>query len=320
MGLKKISQSLSSCNWQIYTQFIKKKGSRLDMNNDRGIFILSVLRKILDMLIYYDKYPGVAESMSDSNVGAQREKNTKNHLFVIHGIIKSVINGGAECIDLQIYDIVQCFDALWLEDCTIDIYTSSKIKDDKLSLMYNLNKINYVAVNTPLGQTSRFEVKNTVMQGSTPGPLLCSNSVDTLGRKSILQDENLYMYKNRVKVPVLGCVDDLLGVAKCGKDSLYLNIFINTQIELEKLKFHTPDKTGKTKYHILHIGDTSKPCPELKVHNSKMKTVKVDSYLGDRIDCTGSNKSNIESRISKGIGMVTQTFWKLFPLVNITLK
>ena len=45
----------------IHTIF-KNKGSRLDMNNDRGIFILSVLRKILDKLVYNDKYPEVSKS------------------------------------------------------------------------------------------------------------------------------------------------------------------------------------------------------------------------------------------------------------------
>ena len=34
----------------------------------------------------------------------------------------------------------------------------------------------------------------------------------------------------------------------------------------------------------------------------------VDSflYLGDIVNCTGTNKDNIEKRISKGIGIVSQ--------------
>ena len=39
------------------TTIFKKKGSRQDMNNDRGIFVVSVLRMILDSLIYLEKYP-----------------------------------------------------------------------------------------------------------------------------------------------------------------------------------------------------------------------------------------------------------------------
>ena len=39
------------------TTIFKNKGSRLIMSNERGIFILPVLRKILDKLTYHDKYP-----------------------------------------------------------------------------------------------------------------------------------------------------------------------------------------------------------------------------------------------------------------------
>ena len=34
------------------TTIFKNKGSRFELNNDRGIFILTVLKKILDKLIY----------------------------------------------------------------------------------------------------------------------------------------------------------------------------------------------------------------------------------------------------------------------------
>ena len=37
-------------------------------------------------------------------------------------MINSVINGGMAPIDIQIYDLEQEFDSLWLEDCLNDIY------------------------------------------------------------------------------------------------------------------------------------------------------------------------------------------------------
>ena len=46
------------------------------MANDRGIFILSIFRKIVDKLIYHDKYEKIDSYMSDSNIGARRMKNT----------------------------------------------------------------------------------------------------------------------------------------------------------------------------------------------------------------------------------------------------
>jgi hypothetical protein len=49
-------------------------------------------------------------------------------------------------------------------------------------------------------------------------------------------------------------VDDYLGISKCGFASLSLNTFITSQIEMKRLRFHIPDKQGKTKRHKLHIG------------------------------------------------------------------
>ena len=57
----------------------------------------------------------------------------------------------------------------------------------------------------------------------------------------------MYSYKNKVKVFSLAMVDDFLGVANCRHSSLALNIFINKQIELKKLKFHTTDINGNNK-------------------------------------------------------------------------
>ena len=94
------------------TTIYKNKGSRFDMNNDRGIFILTVLKKVLDKLIYFDKVKDIDNKMSDSNVGARRDRSIKNNLFIIYGVINSVIKGKGECVDLQIYDLEKAFDAL----------------------------------------------------------------------------------------------------------------------------------------------------------------------------------------------------------------
>ena len=69
------------------TTIYKKKGSRFDLENDRGIFGLSVFKKIIDKLIYHEKYPLLDENMSDSNIGARRKKNIKTNLFIVYGVI-----------------------------------------------------------------------------------------------------------------------------------------------------------------------------------------------------------------------------------------
>ena len=47
-------------------------------------------------------------------------------------------------------------------------------------------------------------------------------------------------------------------------------------------------------------------CPELKVHGTLVESVEEDMYLGDLISSDGKNKKNVQKRISKGLGIISQ--------------
>ena len=290
------------------TSLFKHRGSRMELSNDRGIFILAVLRKILDKLVYLEKYPDLERNMSDSNIGARKKKNVRNHLFIVCGVINSVLRDGRGCVDIQIYDLVQAFDALWLQDCMNDLYDCLPEcqRDRKLALIYQTNVNNLVAVNTPVGQTERVNMPQIVQQGGGWGPMECSVSIDKLGRECIQRRKHLYRYKDKVDIVSLAMVDDLLGIAPCGLESIALNTFINVQIEMKKLKFHTPGPDGKTKCHKIHVGNKNEFCPTLLVHGTPMPEASSDTYLGDVISSDGTNKLNILSRVSKGQGKIAQ--------------
>ena len=53
---------------------VPKKGSRLEMKNERGIFRVPVVRYILMRLIYNEKYPEIDKNMSDCQMGARKSK------------------------------------------------------------------------------------------------------------------------------------------------------------------------------------------------------------------------------------------------------
>ena len=139
------------------------------MNNERGIFILTTMKKILDKLIYFDIFEDVDNNMSDSNIGARKDRNIKNHMFMIYGIINSVLRGKEDCVDIQIYDIEKAFDGLWLQDCMNDLFdtVSEENKNDKLALLFKSNQNNLVSVNTAVGLTERIDIPNIVQQGGT---------------------------------------------------------------------------------------------------------------------------------------------------------
>ena len=144
------------------------------------------------------------------------------------------------------------------------------------------------------------------MQGGKWGPLKCSITMDKIGKECSETGKHLYTYKGIVKVMPLAMIDDILGIANCGEKSLDLNTMINSKIEMKKLRFHTPDEKGRTKCHVIHVGKHSKKCPTLKVHGCPVEEVLSDTYLGDIISSDGNNKLNIESRVAKGLGIVSQ--------------
>ena len=62
----------------------------------------------------------------------------------------------------------------------------------------------------------------------------------------------------------------------------------------------------------MHIGKKNDGCSELKVHGCPMEKVFSDTYLGDIISGDGKNKLNIENRVSKGLGIVSQIIENTF--------
>ena len=87
-------------------------------------------------------------------------------------------------IDICIYDYKQCFDSLWLAECLNDLY-SGGLKDDKLALLYNVNKQVKIAARTPVGKTDYKTIEKVITQGDIFGPIFCSKQVDTFGQECI---------------------------------------------------------------------------------------------------------------------------------------
>ena len=264
------------------TTIYKQKGSRRDMENDRGIFVVSILRMILESLIYNDKYACIDSNMTGSNIGARKERNIRDHLFIVYSIINSVVNGNEGPTDLQIYDVTKCFDSLWLNDVMLDLLNTLPEKDidDKMSLLYLINTVNKVAIKTPHGLTERIDINNIVMQGGKWGPLMCANTIDKIGKKALQRNVHLYCYKGLVKIPPLGMIDDLLVITQCGNKSVSANIFINNEIEFKKLRLHTAVNGKSSKCQVLHVGKSCGECKALKVHDCEMNQAKFDTYLG----------------------------------------
>ena len=303
----------------------KGKGSKSELVNERGIFVVSILRNILMRLIYLDYYPTLEKSMSDSQVGARKGKGIRNHIWIVHGIITDVKNGkNKKPVDIQIFDYKQCFDGLWLQECLNDFFDAG-LQDDKYAVLHNINKTVDIAVRTPLGITTRETIKDVITQGDVFAPMFCSKQVDTIGQECLDQNKYTYLYRGEVPIPPLSMIDDVLCISDCGFKTISSNAFINFKTDSKKLQF------GAKKCKKLHIGkkcETFK-CETLKIDNWEeveivneetgveeiadicngnliMEDTQEEKYLGDVISTDGKNIKNVKTRVLKGKGIISR--------------
>ena len=143
-------------------------------------------------LVYNDKMEILDKNMSDSQVGARKNKNIRNHTWILNGIINEVLKKKNNTpIDIQIVDVRQCFDGLWPEECLNDLYQYG-IQDDCLPLLYNGFSDIEIKVKTPVGITQAAKIEKTVMQGDVCGSPACSVSVDLIGKEYLRDHKCLY--------------------------------------------------------------------------------------------------------------------------------
>ena len=291
-----IPEKLKLCN---ISSIWKRKLSKHEFESYRGIFRVTVLRNILDLLIYKDEFPNLDKQISDCNVGGRSGRNVRDNIFVLNAILNSISKRSKEAHDLQVYDAEKCFDSLWLQECINSLFEAN-FKNDKLSLLYLLNSHAQVAIKTSSGMTKRIDMFNIIMQGTVWGTTFCVMIMNKLIRLVEKSPNLLYLYNGKVPVPPLQMVDDVLGIQKCGATSVALNSTVNSFFEAEKLTL------SKSKSHVIHVGENVENCCQLKVHDENMDLAESEKYLGDVINKSGKPRQNILARKAKGYGIVSQ--------------
>ena len=176
---KLIPKFMNFCN--ITT--VPKKGSKVLLTNERGIFRCPVARAVLMRLIYNTKYDVIDKNMSDCQMGARKAKSCKNNIWILNGIIHEVMKSKKmKPITLFITDYRQMFDSIDLEQAISDIFDAG-VNDDNLVLLHKANEEVNMAVKTPSGLTDRQVLKDVVLQGDTWGSILASVQVDSIGKE-----------------------------------------------------------------------------------------------------------------------------------------
>ena len=74
------------------TAISKRKKSSLDLSAERGIFLVPKLRSLFNKLLYNSIINTIEDNLSSSNIGARKNKGSKDHLFVLYSVLNDVKN------------------------------------------------------------------------------------------------------------------------------------------------------------------------------------------------------------------------------------
>ena len=139
---------------------IPKKGSKLLLKNERGIFIVNSVRSILMRLIYNQKQIVIESHMSDSNVGGRKNKSGINHIWLINRIIHDQLTSvKKKPVVIQQYDFKHMFDGMDSSEACGDLFNYG-VKDEHSKLIHEANREVVINVKTPHGLKSDYKLTN----------------------------------------------------------------------------------------------------------------------------------------------------------------
>jgi len=156
----------------------KGQGTKEDLANYRGIFLSSVVCKVFEKMVYKKLEPIIDKEMTENQAGARKGRRTTDHVMTIKTKIEYDKYLKNETY-IQFYDIVKCFDKLWLKDIMYDL-GNNKVHGRLYRIICLLNNRTKIVIKTPYGKTEEYNVGELVRQGSVLGVIISANSLGTV--------------------------------------------------------------------------------------------------------------------------------------------
>lgn len=292
-SMKKVHQIPSLWADMLMVTLYKNKGTRKNLDNYRGIFLVMIVELIFEKVLKNRINPILQENITKFQNGGMKGKGVIDNLFIIRGIIDHAKYLGKE-VFITFYDIEKCFDSLWLQDCLNSLWDNG-VQDDTLYFIYLLNKEANITVNTPFGNTLPFTLSNLVKQGTVMGPVLNNCSLDRMSKESSGYQMGL------VNIKSLEFVDDIADPNRC-LNSVYQSNKILEQVQVEKRLLFSSSKC-----ELLRCSsDGNSANDHIHINGRKVKNSSCSKYLGDQFNCHGSNSDLISSRVNRAKGSIIE--------------
>ena len=171
-----------------------KKGSKMELNNRRGIFITSNISKIYEKARMRKMKDELDKKMSRFQCGGLEGRSTVDHLLTLNAVVDYNKYIGAPTY-VVFGDAYKCFDKLDIKDCVKELGKIVGWKEALLTLKTNDN--GKASIECPAGETETINIKENVRQGTIYGPKLCgivTDKINEISRKKYNPDKR---HRNR---------------------------------------------------------------------------------------------------------------------------
>ena len=266
---------------------LHKKGSKKLLVNKRGIFLTSVLAKVMEKLIKARINPN-RKQVNPLQAGSTKNRSCADNNFMLRGVLNHAkyLN---KPVYLLAYDYTQCFDSLWLEDCLLSLWDLG-VSNQLISMIYKMNHYANVTINTPHGQTSRIAVERLVKQGTVLGPDLCSCSTAEMA------DENIGgIAVGSFDLGTLLYVDDMILLCTDDVEATEAHLRAVGFSVRKRLQF-----SHKKCFLLIAFKKKQDVVPKLEIDGSPVALTNTVKVLGDLFNDKGNNKDLVNDRIQRG--------------------
>ena len=273
---------------------IHKKGSKLLMENRRGLFLTNILSKLFERVL--ENVTREEIQMSQYQSGGQRKRGTCDNQIMMNAVIDQNRRLKKKTY-LYFADAYKCFDRLWLKDCLVELWKAG-MREREIKIIYEMNRLANIEIKTPNGITKEILVNDIVRQGTIFGPKLSCISTQNVNNL-ILPMKTVISPEIEVEAPVY--VDDILGVGN--KDTVEKAIK-NTSIMEQRRKFKFNPK--KSKYMVINSGSGQTERIEGSVQEGPIEETNEYKYLGFWITQKHTIMRQIEANKAKLVPMIRE--------------
>ena len=258
---------------------VKKKGDGNDVNNYRGISLLSCLGKLFTRILSnrLNSWAEVENKLNEEQFGFRKGRGTNDCLFVLHGLIEILLSQGKKLFCCFV-DYEKAYDRI-----NRAVMFTKLFKLGLSRKMMNILRSMYSGMKLSVkGNDDYFYSHNGLMQGEVCSPILFSLFISDL--ENSLQDDCIGVNVNDVLLKLLVFADDQALLSESRKG---LQKGLN---ELEKYcgKWGLNVNTAKTQIMVFRKGGKLATDDKWTYRGQPIEIVSSFKYLGCKISTSGS--------------------------------